>query len=276
MSLTPEQFSNKRIAETMAADAPPTSANVQTPSTRTGLKSHKSLKSQVGSWPDPLEEQAYYGLAGEIVQTLEPHTEADPAALLVQLLVAFGSAVGRGPHFRVEADRHYANLFCCVVGETSKSRKGTSSSHVKRVMLGADEEWGASCIVNGLSSGEGLIWHVHDPVEEYNAKQEEYVVKDPGVGDKRLLVVESEFGRVLQVCERQGNTLSAVVRQAWDGETLRVMTRTSAASSTDAHISIVGHITTGELVRLLTDTQAGKWFCQPLSLGLRSTIERTA
>ncbi len=254
MSLTDEQLFNQAVAGIMAADEPQTSTNIRTPDADTGLMS------QPPNWPAPLEKEAYYGLAGEIVQTLEPHTEADPAALLVQLLVAFGSAVGRGPYFRVEADRHHANLFCCVAGETSKSRKGTSGSHVKRVMRGADEEWVASRIANGLSTGEGLIWHVHDPVEEYDAKQQEYVVKDPGIGDKRLLVIESEFGRVLQACERQGNTLSAIVRQAWDGDTLRVMTRTTAASSTDAHISIVGHITAGELTRLLTDTQAGNGF----------------
>ncbi len=224
------------------------------------LMSHKSLMSHVQGWPQRLEKEAYYGVAGEIVRAIEPHTEADPAALLIQLLVAFGSAVGRGPYFPVEADRHHPNLFCCVAGETSKARKGTSGSHVKRVLGAVDEGWATACITNGLSSGEGLIWQVRDPIREYDQKRQEYVVKDPGIDDKRLLVVEPEFGRVLQVCERQGNTLSAVIRQAWDGDTLRVMTRSAAATSTDAHISLTGHITVGELTRLLTDTQAGNGF----------------
>ena len=229
-------------------------------SDKRGLISLKSLMSQVQSWPKPLAEEAYHGLAGEIVRTIEPHTEADPAALLVQLLVAFGSAVGRGPYFSVEADRHHANLFCCLVGETSKARKGTSVSHVRRVFRAVDDEWEASRITSGLSSGEGLIWHVRDAIEVYDPKEEEYVVKDPGIEDKRSLVIESEFSRVLKACERQGNTLSDVIRQAWDGDTLRILTRTTAASSKDAHISIVGHITVGELIRLLTDIQAGNGF----------------
>jgi hypothetical protein len=62
-------------------------------------------------------------LAGEIVHTIEPHSESDPAALLLQLLVAFGSVVGRGPHFKAESDRHGLNLFTVLVGETSKARK---------------------------------------------------------------------------------------------------------------------------------------------------------
>ncbi|MEW6229964.1 MAG: hypothetical protein AB1700_18055, partial [Bacillota bacterium] len=71
-------------------------------------------------WPDPPVPEAFYGLAGDIVRTIEPHTEADPVALLVQFLVAFGNAVGRGPHFVAEADRHGLNLFACLVGATAK------------------------------------------------------------------------------------------------------------------------------------------------------------
>src|SRR5262245_51970520 len=49
------------------------------------------------AWPDSLDTAAYHGLAGNIVRTIEPASEADPAALLVQTLVAFGNAIGRGP-----------------------------------------------------------------------------------------------------------------------------------------------------------------------------------
>ena len=228
---------------------------------RTRHMSHKPLLRQAAQWPDPLESEAYHGLAGDIVQTIAPHTEADPAALLVQLLVAFGNVVDRGPHFWVEAaDRHAANLFAVIVGETSKARKGISLSHIRRLFRAADETWAESLITNGLSSGEGLIWQVRDPIEEWDSKKQAMVTKDPGVADKRLLVIEPEFGRVLQVAERQGNTLSATIRQAWDGDALRVMTRTTSACSMDSHISIVGHITVDELGRLLTDTQAANGF----------------
>lgn len=39
-------------------------------------------------WPEPLGEAAYHGPVGDLVQAIEPHSEADPAALLVQALVA--------------------------------------------------------------------------------------------------------------------------------------------------------------------------------------------
>src|SRR5271165_3186889 len=49
-------------------------------------------------WPT-LNDAALHGTAGKIVNLAAPHTEADPAAILVQLLAVFGAAVGPEPHF---------------------------------------------------------------------------------------------------------------------------------------------------------------------------------
>ena len=84
-------------------------------------------------WPHPMDPRAYYGLAGEIVKAIEPHTEADPVALLLQILVAFGVLVGRTPYVQVEGDRHYSNLFALLMGGTSKGRKGTSWGRVRSI-----------------------------------------------------------------------------------------------------------------------------------------------
>ncbi len=54
------------------------------------------LPAPVG-WPEPPAPAAYYGLAGDIVSAIAPHTEADPVAVLVQLLVACGALIGRHP-----------------------------------------------------------------------------------------------------------------------------------------------------------------------------------
>jgi hypothetical protein len=122
------------------------------------LSSHLSLVSQ---WPFPPSDDAYHGLLGEIVSLIDPHTESDPVAVLTQLLVAFGNAVGRSPYVAVEADRHYSNLFAVLVGNTAKARKGTSWGHARRVLCAADPGW-ESQIKGGLSSGEGLIAQVAD------------------------------------------------------------------------------------------------------------------
>src|SRR6202043_728123 len=76
--------------------------------------SHLSLISHAAErreWPEPLAPEAYQRLIGGIVRAVEPQTESDPAAVLLQVLVSFGALVGRGPHVRVEGDEHHLNLF---------------------------------------------------------------------------------------------------------------------------------------------------------------------
>ncbi len=120
-------------------------------------------------WPAPAAEAAFLGPAGEFVARTEPHSEAHPMALLAQFLVAFGCACGRGAHYRVEADRHYSNEFIVLVGPTATGRKGSSWGHVRRLLEDADPGF-ARCLVGGLSSGEGLIAQVRDPVDKEDAR----------------------------------------------------------------------------------------------------------
>ena len=89
------------------------------------------------SWPKHPDEQVYHGPAGAIIQDLAPHTEADPVALLVQLLVAFGAAIGRGPYVVCDGAKHFTNEYAVIVGKTSRSRKGTSWAHVRNIIIPA-------------------------------------------------------------------------------------------------------------------------------------------
>ena len=203
-------------------------------------------------WPEPLSEVAYCGLAGEIVREIEPHTEADSAAILLQVLVAFGALVGRGPHIQIEGDEHHSNLFALLVGETSKARKGTSWSRVREVFSKV-EAW--PVVVDGLSSGEGLKYNVRDRVTKMERDKQGFVSEievDPGIQDKRLMVVESEFAQVLRQAARAGNTLSVTIRCAWDSGTLRTLTKNDPVTATGAHVCIIGHITADELRSDLT------------------------
>jgi 5S rRNA maturation endonuclease (ribonuclease M5) len=47
-------------------------------------------------WPAPLHDDAFHGLAGQFVRTIGPHSEADPAALLVQFLAVLVAWSDRG------------------------------------------------------------------------------------------------------------------------------------------------------------------------------------
>ena len=194
------------------------------------------------NWPPPLGSAAFYGLAGKFVNLVQPHTEADPAALLVQFLAAMGNLIGRGPFFKAGADKHYMILFPAVTGDTSKARKGMSWGHVKDIMRRIDQDWAGKCVKIGLASGEGVIAALESPP------------------DKRLLMYESEFSKVLKVAERSGSTLSDIIRQAWDCEDLSVLTRNNPLEVKAPHISVVGHITLEELRSLLTDVDSSNGF----------------
>ncbi len=207
-------------------------------------------------WPAPLASEALYGIAGDVVSTIFPHSEADKVAILAQFLVAAGNCLGRGPHTMVESDRHGTNLFAVLVGSSSKGRKGTSFGHVKRLLNFSDPEW-TSRIVSGLSSGEGLIHAVRDPSKELGKNG---LPIDDGVADKRLFVKEPEFAKVLRVSEREGSTLSPTIRDAWDDGDLQTLKAANPRRATGAHISIIGHVTSQELLRYLTQTESANGF----------------
>jgi hypothetical protein len=210
-------------------------------------------------WP-VIDEAAYYGLAGDIVRTLEPHTEADSVGLLIQFLAAFGNLVGNSPYYQVESNRHHANLFTVQVGASAKGRKGTAGARVMAITRAADETWAAERSASGLSSGEGLISAVRDPVSKWDAKEQCEVIVDQGIQDKRLMVTEPEFAGALAVMERHGNTLSPNIRNAWDGQRLQTLTKNSPLKATGAHISIIAHITEAEARSRMTRTDMANGF----------------
>ncbi len=225
------------------------------------------LKSAIAEWPRPLATEALYGLAGEVVGLIEPASEADPAAILIQTLACFGNVIGHGAHFVVEADRHSTNLDVTLVGDTSKGRKGIAFGRGRSLFKETDREWAENRIQTGLSTGEGLLYAVRDPIMKREPVRErgrivryETVEADSGEGDKRLLVYEPELALVLRVMGREGNSLSAIIRQAWDSGNLRTLTRNNPLRATGAHITIIAHVTRMELLRYLDSTEMGNGF----------------
>ena len=199
-------------------------------------------------WPTPPGPTAWVGMAGAIAETIAPATEADPVAILVQLLIGAGAIIGRGAWVAVEATRHHPNEFVVLVGDSAKARKGSSWDHVEAVLARADPAL-AALTRSGLSTGEGLIWAARDP----NGT-------DPGVADPRLLVVEPELVSVLKATGRDINTLSPVLRAAWDGRPLAVLTRSAPVRSSAAHIAVIGHITSAELAAHTSAVEAANGF----------------
>jgi hypothetical protein len=196
--------------------------------------------SAVPAWP-VMSEDAFQGVAGELVRAIEPQTEADPAALLVQFLVGWGSLAGRGPYYLAEADHHHTNEYAVIVGTTAKGRKGTSWGRVLHVLRATDSAWARDRQLQGVASGEAIIEFVSE-------------------SDRRALLIEGEFARLLAVASREGSIASAVLRSGWDTGTLCNNARTHKVTVDGAHVSMIGHITREELLRSLDKTETANGF----------------
>lgn len=201
------------------------------------LSSHLSLTAHPTTVPPTLEDAALHGIAGELVRRIDPHTEADPAAVLITTLVLFGNLIGPSPFLSVGATRHHCNLFALVVGSTSKARKGTSVAEAMRAARMVDERWADECVTSGIASGEAVIALVAESGDD----------DEPRRVDRRALIIEEEFARLLSTARREGSTVSPIIRSAWDSRPLRITTKANSLTATGHHISVLGHITADEL-----------------------------
>lgn len=192
-------------------------------------------------WPVP-DPACYYGLAGEVVNTLLPHTEADPMALLLDFLICAGNAIGPGPGIWISDTRQELKLFGLFVGESAMARKGTARNNIRSIMEIAVPQWAEHHVISGLASGQGLIAAVagiKDPADAFEP--------EGTPPDKRCLIVETEFVRVLEAGNTNNSILSAVLRDAYDRAKLENRTKKDPIIVDNAFVSIIGHITVGEL-----------------------------
>jgi len=180
-------------------------------------------------------------------------------------VAAAGVAMGRGPHMRVGAKRHYACAYVVNVGATGDN-KGDGwwpiDALLEEVTTTAEDDgvplkpltWG------GMSTGEGLLWQMRDERREMRqgkrGEPAEEVIADAGVTDKRLLAFEPEFARVLAVMYREGNTLSMILRDLYDGAGVaRSSPKANPIIATGAHFGPIGQITPEELGRKLHEVE---------------------
>lgn len=201
-------------------------------------------------------------LLREIVETATATSEAHPVAVAFNVMAMFSCMIGRGPHQWIGDTVIHARPFGLVVGKSGKARKGTAEHTPMRIFRAADEllrqrrKTGDRLRIHagGLSTGEGIVYAIRDAREGVDGKD-----GDPGVNDKRLLVVEPEFDNVLAHTKREGNTLSATIRNLWDGRDLEPMSKSGQKSgerATRPHVVVLGHITGFELREKSTENDA--------------------
>lgn len=213
----------------------------------------RGVEAEGKHWPAPPDDDAWQGVAGEIVAAVSPHTEADPVSLLAQLLVCFGSVAGRNAFWQVNATRHYTNLNAVIVGPSGLGLKGTSWDIVDAILGRIDSNWRENCVHRGLTTGEGMIELVRDPSRTFEGS-------DAGVSDKRCLWIETEFSRVIAAGGRDKSILGEVICQAFDSHPLRSASRANPVRCEKPHVSVVAHTTITLIRRVLGESLKNSGF----------------
>ena len=185
-----------------------------------------------------LSEDALHGLAGDIARSVSKKTGGDPAVAVLSFLTMIGNAVGPQPHVWFGNAEQAARIFVVFVGE-SAARKDTVLAAVEDYFARADSEWFSSRIEYGLQSPEAMIDRVAD-----------------GCGDCRLLILESEYHRLVSRMGRSGN-FGPIMRNAYDGRALQISrsrggrgNNNRSVRSSTPHISMCALITPEELIRI--------------------------
>ncbi len=212
-------------------------------------------------WPI-LNDKALHGFLKRFVNLACLNSEADPAAVLMTSLVRFAAEVGNGIVLMVGDTKHYSRIVSVVVGNSSKARKGTSAKPVDRLFESLQN--GARTSPGPFSSGEGIIYSVRDETREWkkttDSKEGHFIVSDPGVDDKRFFILDEEFSSALTCIQREGNTLSVILRCAWDNGNLDPLTKTSKIKATGAHVCWLSHVTIIELLNKLQKSDSFNGF----------------
>ena len=190
--------------------------------------------------PPPVADPAMYrGILGEITAEAAPTTEADPPGIYASLQAGAGVLAGGKPYVQIGNLRHPLLIWALLIGRTGSGRKGEATGVSEVFLRRAAVSTFDKILVAGLSSGEGLIEQIRDD--------------GPRGGDRRLLVTETEFSSVMARSQRDGNTLAAVSRQAWEGRALSVMNRKQLKASS-SHIAVIGHVAPREFRSRMADT----------------------
>ena len=197
-----------------------------------------------------------YGLIGEVGRAGSEGTETNAFAIAANFMVYLSCAIGRGVYLPIGNTRHHARLFCLHIGRSGRGRKGDAISLVLRVdhALRAMREGIAPQVHRGgLSTREGLAALIHDGYRQGR-------LDIPAIEDKRLWVVESEFANVLHQGRRDGNTLSAALRDCWDGIELKPATKSNRLHASHPHVCLSGAISPSELTALMSSRELTNGF----------------
>lgn len=169
----------------------------------------------------------YSGLLGRIVQTITPHSEADPVGILGALLSAFSSAITNLPQVVYGTQSQTLSTWIVLIGNTGMGRKGTATRAALQVVKGALPDWSKATILEGCpQSGPAYVSTLADM-------------------NGSALMIEEEFADLLKVSARY-KSFGKAIRRSWEGASISSRTKEAVIHVDAPHVSIIGNVTPAE------------------------------
>ena len=212
--------------------------------------------------PIPSEE-IFHGPLGDIVDILDPHTEADPIGVLMSLMTMYSVAIGPEPSVKVGNTNQKLAVWTILAGDSGVGRKGTATGDARMVVEKAIPHLfdRTSHLVSAPNSGAGFVADLHS-----RALQNDWVVKkEDEDGEEYVtgllpgfpaLMIVPEMAAVFRT-NRVDTTLSQNLREAWEGGSLSNVTKKESIVVDSPHVGIIGHITPTELETSLSESDSG-------------------
>ncbi|MEV0615026.1 hypothetical protein AB0I81_16995 [Nonomuraea sp. NPDC050404] len=169
----------------------------------------------------------YSGLLGRIVQTITPHSEADPVGILGALLSAFSSAATNLPQVVYGTQSQTLSTWIVLIGNTGMGRKGTATRAALQVVKGALPDWAKAAILEGCpQSGPAYVSTLADM-------------------NGTAFMIEEEFADLLKVSARY-KSFGKAIRRSWEGASISNRTKEAVIHVDAPHVSIIGNVTPAE------------------------------
>jgi hypothetical protein len=197
------------------------------------------------------------GVLERFIRSETAHSEAPPIGVLANIVTRLSADMGRTCFMRVGRKKIHLRINWLCAGPTAMGRKGTAAGIADEVRRAAFQRQEATPIEpasmkparveTSLATGEGLVAMLRTS----SRKEDGAAFKPPGLVDNRLLVDAQEFSAVLKKASGKEATLSARLREGFDGETLSNTSASNAMQAEHPHVVVNASVPDGELVRLL-------------------------
>lgn len=210
--------------------------------------------------PPVLDEKAFWGPHGDLIEALRGRTESCDVGVLGALLAFSGATLAGRAHFKVGVDVHGPNDYFLNIGASSAARKSSGLSLVEKGVFYDKARIAAAGpvadaylprVIQGMASGERLIqvWNPYT-TEEDGVKVEIHP-------ERRVVMVEQEASVVWKRAGRESSVLGDVFCKLWDQSDVATHSVTSGSTALAAERHLMGFIGCSTLHVAIQTTKKG-------------------